>query len=213
MSPDAFLGRALLDPTTGLPNVPYFRLIREWEERRAQRRRYSVREVTMQVRGGAVRVRRALSWRLCRELRESDLVASGGPGEFHILLTSPDAEYAGEVCARIEQLAQEINLRHPDDPPLEISLAVEPPLDSEALPQPVAGAADSVPLPEQPGTADRELPAGRGDSQVMADREVHRAPSVEPSSASGDRRRAASDRDEPIVPPRNCSPPSGPNAA
>ena len=213
MSPDAFLGRALLDPTTGLPNVPYFKLIREWEERRAQRRGYSVREVTMQVRGGAVRVRRALSWRLCRELRESDLVASGGPGEYHILLTSPDAEYAGEVCARIEQVAREINLRHPDDPPLEISLAVEPPLESGPLPQRAVPEADSPARPAQPSRPDREVPLARADAPVMSDREVHRAPSMEPSAGPGERRRIASDRDETIVPPRSCGESGGTNAA
>ncbi len=193
MSPDAFLGRALQDPTTGLPNVPYFRLIREWEERRAQRRRYSVREVTMHVSGGATRVRRALSWRLCRELRESDLVASGGPGEFHILLTSPDAEYAEEVCARLRRLAEEINLRHPDEPPLEIQLAVEPPIEPHVAADRAAGA-----LPE---------PAGR----VTTDREVELRPSVEPI-AGADRRRAPRIR-EPIAPPRSCAPPGDTSAA
>src|SRR5688500_5155036 len=159
MSPDAFLGRALLDPTTGLPNVPYFRLIREWEERRAQRRRYSVREVTMRVSGGAVRVRRALSWRLCRELRESDLIASGGPGEFHILLTSPDAEQVERVCGRIEEMAVEINRRHPDEPPLEVRLDVSPAAAYEITPERAqpAAAAPAVEVPLDAVRTDREV--------------------------------------------------------
>ena len=36
---DTFLGRALTDPATGLPNVPYFCLIQNWEQRRARRRK------------------------------------------------------------------------------------------------------------------------------------------------------------------------------
>ena len=202
MSPDAFLGRALLDPTTGLPNVPYFRLIREWEERRAQRRGYSVREVTMRVSGGATRVRRALSWRLCRELRESDLVASGGPGEFHVLLTSPDAEYAGEVCARIRRLAEELNLRHPDEPPLEIQLTVEPPIEPDASAEGAVSAA--TPEVEPNDWAER----------VTTDREVQMRPSVEPEAEpSLDRRRRAPRLREPIVPPRSCPPEGGTSAA
>lgn len=91
-----------------------------------------MREVILRVAGGAVRVRRALSWRLRRELRESDLVASGGPGQSHILLTSPDAEHAERVCARIEQLAAEINQHHPGDPPLEVQVEIEPARDGAA---------------------------------------------------------------------------------
>ena len=194
MSPDAFLGRALLDPTTGLPNVPYFRLIREWEERRAERRRYSVREVTMRVSGGAVRVRRALSWRLCRELRESDLIASGGPGEFHILLTTPDAEHADRICGRIEQMAVEINQRHPDEPPLRVELAVSPAAAAEA-PQERAQAAPAPPA----------LP-------VATDREVDLRASVEPG-ALRERRRVPRAADPPIVARRKCDQSDGSNAA
>ena len=200
MSPDAFLGRALLDPTTGLPNVPYFRLIREWEERRAQRRSYSVREVTMKVSGGAIRVRRALSWRLCRELRESDLIASGGPGEFHILLTSPDAEYADRVCGRIEQMAADINQRHPDEPPLEVRMAVSPlpAIDGgEEIARPAAALAPPAP-PLEP---------------VTTDREVDLRASVEPDGFVERRRVPRAALDAPIVPRRSCAPSDGTNAA
>ena len=201
MSPDAFLGRALLDPTTGLPNVPYFRLIREWEERRAQRRSYSVREVTIRVGGGAVRVRRALSWRLCRELRESDLIASGGPGEFHILLTSPDAEYAERVCGRIERMATEINERHPDEPPLEVRMELSPLAAAEpAKEQPHAPApsASTPPPPAEPLTTDRE---------------VDLRPAVEPGGFRERRRVPRTAPDEPIVPRRNCASSDDSNAA
>ena len=193
MLPDAFLGRALLDPTTGLPNVPYFRLIREWEERRAQRRRHAVREVTMRVSGGAVRVRRALSWRLCRELRESDLIASGGPGEFHLLLTTPDAEHADRICGRIARMAAEINERHPDEPPLRVETEVSP-----------------APAPEM---KERAQPAAAPlPPPVKTDREVDVSASVEPG-ALRDRRRSLASADPPIVPRRNCEPSDGSNAA
>lgn len=115
MSPDVFLGRALMDPTTGLPNVPYFRLIREWEERRARRYRTAVRTVTLSVSGGDERTRRALGWRLCRALRDSDFLASNGPAQFRILLTSPDAEQAESLCRRLEEIVADLNHRVGDD--------------------------------------------------------------------------------------------------
>ena len=213
MSPDAFLGRALLDPTTGLPNVPYFKLIREWEQRRAERRKSSVREVRMRVAGGAVRVRRALSWRLCRELRESDLIASGGPGEFHILLTSPDAEHADRICDRIERMAGEINRLQPDEPPLEVSLEVEPPLE------PQAAAEAPAPVVDPPAAAAAQPALRAPEAKAVApgpvtgDREVGRPASVEPGSVRSERRRAAPDPEGPIVPPRGCEPPEPPAAA
>jgi|SRR5687768_2472504 len=202
MSPDAFLGRALLDPTTGLPNVPYFRLIREWEERRAQRRSYSVREVTMRVSGGAVRVRRALSWRLSRELRESDLIASGGPGEFHILLTTPDAEYADRICSRIERMAVDINERHPDEPPLEVQMEVTPLAAVDA-------ARERVP-PTATATAAAPAPS---PEPVTTDREVDLRPAIEPTGFRERRRVPRAAADAPIVPRRNGAPSDGTNAA
>ena len=217
MSPDAFLGRALLDPTTGLPNVPYFRLIREWEERRAQRRKYSVREVTMRVSGGAVRVRRALSWRLCRELRESDLIASGGPGEFHILLTSPDAEYAERVSARIQAMASEINHRHPDEPPLDVEVEVSPAtgIATEAEREPATDAAPPVPparsaydrVTTERVTADRVT-----TDRMTTDREVEVRAAVEPG-VFRERRRFPRISSAPIVPQRSCQPNDGTTAA
>lgn len=112
MSNDPFLGRVLTDPATGLPNLPYFRLIRDWEHRRANRRQYAVRVLRVAVTGGDERLRRSLSWHLCRELRTSDLIASEGPGHYRILLTSPDAENVDAIRARIEEIAVELNGRH-----------------------------------------------------------------------------------------------------
>lgn len=117
MSNDPFLGRVLTDPATGLPNLPYFRLITDWEHRRANRRQYAVRVLRVAVSGGDERLRRSLSWHLCRELRTSDLIASEGPGHYRILLTSPDAENVDAIRARIEEIAAELNGRHsPADP-------------------------------------------------------------------------------------------------
>ncbi|MGH7663118.1 MAG: hypothetical protein ACRENI_02295 [Gemmatimonadaceae bacterium] len=125
-SQDPFLGRVLTDPATGLPNAPYFRLIRDWEQRRAQRRSYAVRVLTVSVSGGDERVRRSLSWRLCQDLRDSDLIASDGEGRFRILLTSPDAENADAICARISEIANEINIRTPSRHTLAMSVEVDP---------------------------------------------------------------------------------------
>ena len=125
MALEGFLGRALTDPTTGLPNVPYFRMIRDWEERRASRRKYEVRVLKIQVKGGDERIRRSLSWRLCREIRSSDLIASEGSAHFRVLLTSPDAENAEAISSRIVDMATEINTRHPAAERLELQVEVD----------------------------------------------------------------------------------------
>ena len=125
MALDGFLGRVLTDPTTGLPNVPYFRMIRDWEERRASRRQYQVRVLKIQVKGGDERIRRSLSWRLCREIRSSDLIASEGSSHFRVLLTSPDAEKAEAISGRIVDMATEINTRHPTSERLELYVEMD----------------------------------------------------------------------------------------
>ena len=56
---DTFLGRALTDAATGLPNIPYFRIIQNWEERRARRRNTMVRVIRVAAEGGAESLRRA----------------------------------------------------------------------------------------------------------------------------------------------------------
>ena len=112
---DTFLGMALTDPTTGLPNLPYFCLIQNWEERRAQRRRTLVRVLHIHVVSGGEAARRSLMIRICQEVRTSDLIASEGRDEFRILLTSPDAERAEAFAERIEQLSGILNDVHPDE--------------------------------------------------------------------------------------------------
>ncbi len=111
---DTFLGRALTDAATGLPNFPYFQIIQNWEERRARRRKTLVRVVRVAVTGGGAGARRALLWRMCQELRTSDLIASEGRDLFHILLTSPDAENADAIADRVQQLGTSLGGTHED---------------------------------------------------------------------------------------------------
>jgi hypothetical protein len=125
MAVDGILGRALRDPTTGLPNVPYFCLIRDWEEGRARRRNYAVRVLKVVVSGGSDRVRHSLSWRLCQELRSTDLIASDGGEHYRILLTSPDAENVDFICARLESLAAEINEREPGEDTFRLAVEID----------------------------------------------------------------------------------------
>lgn len=130
---DTFLGRALTDPATGLPNIPYFCMIQNWEERRARRRKTLVRVVHLRVEGGAEGARRALLWRLCQELRTSDLIASEGPDNFRILLTTPDAENSDAIAERIAALGALLNQAHPSEgAPLEITAHIEVPPDQPA---------------------------------------------------------------------------------
>ena len=132
MVPSGLLGRVLVDPMTGLPNIPYFEVIKEWEARRALRRNYAVRVLDVKVAGGGERLRRSLGWRLAELLRASDLIASAGASHFRILLTSPDAEHAESVATRVEQLAEALNDRHPAEPALEVAVAIEQPAKAAA---------------------------------------------------------------------------------
>ena len=125
---DTFLGRALTDVETGLPNIPYFRIIQNWEERRARRRNTLVRVIRVAVSGGADGSRRALLWRLCQELRTSDLIASEGRDIFHILLTTPDAENAAAIAERVQHLGESLGETSPKvQEPLVIRTEIEPP--------------------------------------------------------------------------------------
>ena len=130
---DTFLGRALTDVATGLPNFPYFRIIQNWEQRRARRRKTQVRVVRVAVTGGGEATRRALLWRLCQELRTSDLIASEGRDLFHILLTSPDAENADAIAERVQHLGDSLGDADPRNAePLVLRTDIEPPPPEEA---------------------------------------------------------------------------------
>ena len=121
ISGDGLLGRALRDPETGLPNAPFFALIRDWEERRARRRKYRVRVLDISVHGGSERARGALSWRLAQALRASDLVSSQGRERYRVLLTSPDAEHADRIRERIEHVVRAM----PEGEQVAVAVAVE----------------------------------------------------------------------------------------
>jgi GGDEF domain-containing protein len=125
MAVTGFLGRALMDPSTGLPNIPYFMIVQEWEERRARRRGYEVRVLTMVADCDDEALLRSLSWRLCQEVRNSDLIASEGRSSYRILLTSPDAENAESIKARIQELAKSLNQDHPHAH-LELQVTIQP---------------------------------------------------------------------------------------
>ena len=127
MAISGFLGQALTDPATGLPNMPYFSLICDWESRRAQRRNGAVKVLTLRVQGPADRT---LAWRLCQELRTSDLIASEGRHNYRILLTSPDAENIAAIGERIRAMIDKLNQKRNAEP-LAAALAVEP----DALPE------------------------------------------------------------------------------
>lgn len=122
MGISGFLGQALTDPATGLPNMPYFSVILDWERRRAERRNCRVKVLSLAVRGPSDRT---LAWRLCQELRTSDLIASEGRHSYRILLTSPDAENAGAIGDRIRAMIDKLNTKR-DAEPLTAALTVEP---------------------------------------------------------------------------------------
>ena len=125
MAVSGFLGRALMDPATGLPNLPYFSIVRDWEERRAKRRGYSVRVLTIAAQCGDEALLRSLGWRLCQELRTSDLIASEGRSTFRVLLTSPDAENAEAIGDRISAMGTALSAEHSDSG-LHLAVLVEP---------------------------------------------------------------------------------------
>ena len=127
MALSGLLGQALTDPATGLPNMPYFSLIQDWERGRARRRNYLVKVLTLAVGGPSDRT---LAWRLCQELRTSDLIASDGRHSYRILLTSPDAENATAIGDRIRAMIDKLNKKRNAEP-LTAALTVEP----DPLPQ------------------------------------------------------------------------------
>lgn len=146
MGISGFLGQALTDPATGLPNIPYFTLIQDWEARRAQRRNTAVKVLTLRVQGPADRT---LAWRLCQELRTSDLIASEGRHSYRILLTTPDAENVGAIGDRIRAMIDKLNEKREAEP-LAAALGVEPdaPLEKDPGPwgpcsRPVGGGSDA----------------------------------------------------------------------
>ena len=123
---NALLGRILPDRTTGLPSLAYFRLVRDWEERRARRTGTRVRVIKLSVTGATRRDLRMLPGQLCRELRDTDLIASDGPTRYRLLLTTPDAEKAPAIVQRLERLIESANRgRAVTDLPLAMDIRME----------------------------------------------------------------------------------------
>lgn len=149
MAVTGFLGRALMDPATGLPNIPYFMIVQEWEERRARRRGYAVRVLMLAVECDDDALLRSLAWRLCQEVRDSDLIASEGRSLYRILLTSPDAENAETIRARIEEMARSLNSERPQAR-LDVRVTVQPIREVEVVRGPCE--------PPDASVFDREVP-------------------------------------------------------
>ncbi len=119
--------RTLTDPDTGLPSVLYFRLVREWEERRAARHGGRVRTIRILVRGGDDASCQRFTFGLCREFRSSDLIASSGRAQYRLLLVGRDADQADAIRERVERLKDDTNARSTVDGSIEVEVALDEP--------------------------------------------------------------------------------------
>ena len=122
---NGLLLRTLTDPHTGLPSVLYFRLVREWEERRAARHGGRVRTVRIVVRGGDDDSARRFTFGLYRELRKGDLIASAGPSQYRLLLVGRDADQADAIRGRVERLAGETNAKTTPGAAIDVEVTLE----------------------------------------------------------------------------------------
>lgn len=125
---NGLLLRTLTDPDTGLPSVLYFRLMREWEERRAARHGGRVRTVRIAVRGGDDASSRRFTFGLCREFRKGDLLASSGRNQYRLLLVGRDVDQADTIRERVERLTADTNARSLEEAALEVEIEVDEPL-------------------------------------------------------------------------------------
>lgn len=124
---NGLLLRTLTDPETGLPSLLYFRLVREWEERRAARHGGRVRTVRIAVQGGDETSCRRFTFGLCHEFRKSDLIASSGRAQYRLLLVGRDADQAEAIRERVERLRDETNARSTTESIVDVQVAVEEP--------------------------------------------------------------------------------------
>jgi hypothetical protein len=124
---NGLLLRTLTDPDTGLPSVLYFRLVREWEERRAARHGGRIRTIRILVRGGDDASHRRFAFGLCREFRKSDLIASAGRAQYRLLLVGRDADQADAIRERVERLQEDTNTRSTKEAWIEVQVAVDEP--------------------------------------------------------------------------------------
>lgn len=125
---NGLLLRTLTDPDTGLPSVLYFRLVREWEERRAARHGGRVRTVRIIARGGDDEACRRFTFGLCREFRKGDLLASSGRHQYRLLLVGRDVDQTDTIRERVERLTADTNSRSRQDAALEVEIEMDEPL-------------------------------------------------------------------------------------
>ena len=124
---NGLLLRTLTDPDTGLPSVLYFRLVRDWEERRAARHGGHVRSIRILVRGGDDASRRRFTFGLCREFRKTDLLASSGRGQYRLLLVGRDADNAEAIRERVTRLQEDTNARSSEGGSISVEVSVDEP--------------------------------------------------------------------------------------
>ncbi len=124
---NGLLLRTLTDPDTGLPSVLYFRLVRDWEERRAARHGGRIRTIRIFVHGGEDASCRRFTFGLCHEFRKSDLIASSGRAQYRLLLVGRDADQADAIRERVERLRDDTNTRSTPEGALEVKVVVDEP--------------------------------------------------------------------------------------
>lgn len=125
---NGLLLRTLTDPDTGLPSVLYFRLVREWEERRAARHGGRVRTVRLAVRGGDDASCSRFTFGLCREFRKSDLLASSGRSHYRLLLVGRDVDQTDTIRERIAGLQADTNARSVKEAAIDVDIQFDDPL-------------------------------------------------------------------------------------
>jgi hypothetical protein len=125
---NGLLLRTLTDPDTGLPSVLYFRLVREWEERRAARHGGKVRTIRIAVRGGDDTSCRRFTFGLCREFRKTDLIASSGRSQYRLLLVGRDADQTETIRGRVDRLREDTNARSREEASIDVQVLLDEPV-------------------------------------------------------------------------------------
>jgi hypothetical protein len=124
---NGLLLRTLTDPDTGLPSLLYFRLVRDWEERRAARHGGRVRTIRIFVQGGDETSSRRFTFGLCHEFRKSDLIASSGRAQYRLQLVGRDADQTDAIRDRVERLRDDTNGRSSKAGSVEVQVLVDEP--------------------------------------------------------------------------------------
>jgi hypothetical protein len=119
---DSALRTALVDPDTGLPNAAYFRLIWDWELRRAERGEPRLHIARLVVSGGDASCRRALARQLPLVFRRSDLIAMHDARTFELLFTALDHDRLEVVRERVEDMVRHLNEKLAPAEPLVVGI-------------------------------------------------------------------------------------------